>query len=73
MREGDYLTWNSNNKLLLYYVENIIFEEGIEEGRTAALSVKRFAEHIGRKELEKELDNLLLSNSDKEGVLNDEW
>lgn len=72
MREGDFLTWNSNSKLLLYYVENIIQEEGIEQGRIAALSAKKFADHVGRKELEKELDALLRSYSDK-GILNSDW
>lgn len=36
MRNGDFLTWNSNSDLLLYYAEHIIKENGLEAGKWPA-------------------------------------
>ena len=59
MREGEFLTWNTNANLLLYYAEQIILEEGIEVGQIAIKSARGFAQHAGRKDLEQDLDKLV--------------
>ena len=58
MRTGDYLTWNSNSDLLLYYAKRIAEEEGLDAGRLAIQSAKQFAQHVARQELEEDLDSL---------------
>ena len=30
MREGEFLTWNTNSSLLMYYAEHIIIDDGVE-------------------------------------------
>lgn len=62
MREGEILTWNSNSKLLLYYANRIIEEEGREAGEKAIQSVEAFAEHAGRAELDREAKKLRTAN-----------
>ncbi len=58
MRTGDFLTWNSNSDLLLYYARRIIEEEGADAGRLAIQSARQFAKHVSRQELEQDLDAL---------------
>ena len=58
MRTGEFLTWNSNSDLLLYYAKRIIEEEGVDAGRLAIQSAKQFAKHVSRYELEQDLDTL---------------
>lgn len=65
MRTGEFLTWNSNSDLLLYYARRIAEEEGHDAGRLAIQSAKQFAKHIARHELEQDLDML----SSKLGLL----
>lgn len=58
MRTGEFLTWNSNSDLLLYYAKRIIEEEGLDAGELAIQSAKQFAKHVSRYELERDLDSL---------------
>ena len=58
MREGDYLTWNTNSSLLIYYAEHIIIDDGIEAGKIAIKAAKGFAKNAGRTDLERDLCNL---------------
>lgn len=58
MKTGEFLTWNTNSDLLLYYVKRIIDEEGIAAGQLAIQSAKQFAKHVARHDLEEELDHL---------------
>lgn len=58
MRKGGYLTWNSNSKLLLYYAEHIIQEEGKDAGKIAVESAMKFANHMNRDSLKKNLCTL---------------
>ena len=73
MRNGEFLTWNSNSKLLLYYVKQILLEEGRQAGELAAASAKKFAVHVGRKDLEKEINELLQRDSIISSVSKDTW
>lgn len=58
MREGEYLTWNTNSSLLMYYAEHIIIDDGIEAGKIAIKAAKGFAKNAGRTDLERDLCNL---------------
>lgn len=58
MRSGDILTWNSNSELLLYYVEQIIRENGPEAGKKACRSVLKFSIHANRSELADKVQQL---------------
>jgi len=58
MRSGDFLTWNTNSSLILYYAKHIIEEEGIDAGKLAIQAGNKFAEHASRHELENELRQL---------------
>mgnify|MGYP002761804565 FL=1 len=58
MRNGGFLTWNSNSRLLLYYAEHITLEEGKEAGKTAIESAMKFAEHENRDSLIQGLEKL---------------
>lgn len=58
MRRGEFLTWNSNSDLLLYYAKRIIDENGVEAGKMAINSALQFAKHVSRTELERDLNNL---------------
>ena len=58
MRTGEFLTWNSNSDLLLYYARRITEEEGIAAGQLAIQSAKQFAKHVSRHDLERDLDKL---------------
>lgn len=73
MRTGEFLTWNSNSKLLLYYVEQIFLEEGYQAGKMAAEAAKKFAAHVGRKDLETAVNSVILKNDDKMNVLGNIW
>lgn len=59
MRNGDFLTWNSNSDLLLYYAEHIIKENGPEAGKLACQSVLKFADHVNRIELAEAVHKLV--------------
>lgn len=59
MRNGDFLTWNSNSDLLLYYAEHIIKENGLEAGKLACQSVLKFADHVNRTELAEAVHKLV--------------
>lgn len=59
MRNGDFLTWNSNSDLLLYYAEHIIKENGLETGKMACQSVLKFADHVNRTELAEAVHKLV--------------
>ena len=58
MKTGEFLTWNTNSDLLLYYVKRIMDEEGIAAGQLAIQSAKQFAKHVARHDLEEDLDHL---------------
>ena len=58
MKTGEFLTWNTNSDLLLYYAKRIIDEEGIAAGQLAIQSAKQFAKHVARHDLEEDLDHL---------------
>lgn len=60
MRAGRWLSWNSNSNLLLYYVEHIKEDDGIEAGKLALQGAEKFAEHAKRKELMEDLNKLAL-------------
>ncbi len=62
MRSGEFLTWNSNSDLLLYYAKKIIDENGVEAGKMAICSALQFAKHVSRTELERDLNNLAEKN-----------
>ena len=51
-------TWNQNSTLVLYYVEHIADERGIEWGRNAYKAGMKFAETKGKKALAKDLKAL---------------
>lgn len=75
MREGEYLTWNSNSSLLMYYAEHIIIDDGIEAGKIAIKAAKGFAKNAGRTDLERDLCNLEVKyqiNDDRLGKF-DSW
>lgn len=59
MRNGDFLTWNSNSDLLIYYAEHIIKENGLEAGKMACQSVLKFADHVNRTELTEAVHKLV--------------
>ena len=58
MREGEFLTWNTNSSLLMYYAEHIIIDDGIEAGKIAINAAKGFAKNAGRTDLERDLCTL---------------
>lgn len=58
MRAGEYLTWNSNSDLLLYYAKRIAEENGGDAGGLAIYSAIQFARHVSRTELERDLYHL---------------
>lgn len=58
MRSGEFLSWNTNSGLLLYYAKRIIEEEGVTAGKLAIQSAMRFAKHASRKDLMTELERL---------------
>lgn len=58
MREGEFLTWNTNSSLLMYYAEHIIIDDGVEAGKVAINAAKGFAKNAGRTDLEKDLCTL---------------
>lgn len=58
MRSGEYLTWNTNSDLLLYYARRIAEENGVEAGKLAIYSALQFAKHVSRVELEHDLYRL---------------
>ncbi len=58
MRAGRWLSWNSNSNLLLYYVEHIKEDDGVEAGKLALQGAEKFAEHAHRKELMDDLNKL---------------
>lgn len=62
MRAGEYLTWNSNSDLLLYYTRRIIEEEGADAGSLAIHAAKQFAKHVSRADLENNLNRLATEN-----------
>lgn len=51
-------TWNQNSTLVLYYVEHITDERGIEWGKNAYKAAMKFAEAKGKQALEKDLKTL---------------
>ena len=65
MKTGEFLTWNTNSDLLLYYANKIIVEEGISAGKLAIQSAKKYAAYKARHDLEAELDHLAI----KAGIL----
>lgn len=62
MRMGEFLTWNSNSDLLLYYARRIINENGVNAGELAINSAIKFARHVSRPELERDLNHLAEEN-----------
>lgn len=65
MRNGDMLTWNTNNQLLEFYVRKIIEELGITEGKTAIIAAKKYAKHAHREDLDHTLDVI----ADEHGIV----
>lgn len=59
MRSGEYLTWNTNSKFLLYFAKRIYAEEGQEAGELAFKAATLFARHAARTELEDDLKTAL--------------
>ena len=51
-------TWNQNSTLVLYYVEHITDERGIECGKNAYKAAMKFAKAKGKQALEKDLKTL---------------
>ena len=68
MKTGEFLTWNTNSKLLLYYVNRIIKEDGIEAGGIAIESAKKYAQHAGRDDLLNILSEDILIDFDSHGL-----
>ena len=64
MRKGEYHTWNTNIKLLEYYVRKIIEELGSSEGKTAISSAKKYARHAHRDDLDQIMDKI----ADEQGI-----
>lgn len=62
MRNGSFLTWNSNSSLLIYYVNHIYEEEGENAGKMACDSAIKFAEHVHREELIEKLKDIAAKN-----------
>lgn len=58
MRVGEFLTWNTNSDLLLYYARKITEENGVYDGKLAIYSAIQFARHVSRSELERDLIHL---------------
>ena len=58
MHTGEYLTWNTNSQLLLYYCRRIIEEEGKDAGALAIKSAKQFGQHAARNDLLVDLSKL---------------
>lgn len=52
MRKGEFSTWRTNTKLLLYYIKRIIEEEGTDVGKTAMISAMKYAEYARQNELQ---------------------
>ena len=48
MNTGEFLTWNTNSQLLLFYTKRIFEEEGVQACALAIKSAKQFAEHAAR-------------------------
>lgn len=62
MREGSYLTWNTNPELLIFYIKNILSENGLIAGKTAIMSALKYAKHAGKYELEADLLKIAVEN-----------
>ncbi len=73
LRQGEFLTWNTNSKLLAYYVEKVIQEEGKETGKVAIASARKFAEFKNKKDLDIAIDNLVKKYEISEKEEQNEW
>ena len=56
--KGKGSTWNQNSELLLYYVENITLENGIDDGNNAMAAAMKFAKAKIKKQLIVDLQSL---------------
>ena len=67
-------TWNQNSALVLYYVEHITEERGIECGKNAYKAAMKFVKAKGKKALEKDLNSLWAKyETDPIVVTDDNW
>ena len=55
---GKGATWNQNSQLILYYMESILKDFGLEAGNNAYKAALRFARAKGRANLEQEINRL---------------
>lgn len=58
MREGKFLSWNTNAKLLVYYVKRVIEEEDSHAAELAIKASREYAKYKNRVSLENELIEL---------------
>lgn len=66
-------TWNQNSTLVLYYVEHIANERGIEWGQNAYKAAMKFAEAKGKQALAKDLKALWVKYDSNIPVDTDIW
>ncbi len=55
MREGNFLSWNTNSSLLKYYVEHVIEEEDMQAAELAIKAARQYAVYKNRNDLNEEL------------------
>ncbi len=67
MREGSFLSWNTNANLLKYYVSRIIEEESVEISELAIKSARKYALYKNMTDLDQEL--LEIANQNKIKIL----